>query len=329
MQLPRRHFFRLLAGATAFPAASRLGWAQTYPSRPITMVIPYPPGGATDVVARILGQGMHASLGQPVIIENRGGANGSIGVGHVAHAVADGYTLVVGNWNTFVANGALYSLPYDLKNDFLPIALLSYAPVLITARKTMPANDLQQFISWLKANPDKAIDGHAGIGSIGHVVGIFFQKETGTRFQLIPYSGGGRAVQDLVAGHIDFIMNTATDTLAQVRAGTVKAYAVTAKSRLSALPDIPTVDESGLPNFYFSQWFGLWAPKATPDHIIGKINNAVVKALVDPVVRHQLADSGEETFPPAQQTSEALGALHRAEIEKWWPIIQAAGIKAE
>src|SRR6516164_4889884 len=315
MRLPRRHFFRLLVGASAFPAASRLGWAQTYPSRPITMVIPYPPGGATDVVARILGQGMNASLGQPVIIENRGGANGSIGVGHVAHAVADGYTLVVGNWNTFVANGALYSLPYDLKNDFLPIALLSYAPVLITARKAMPANNLQQFIGWLKVNPDKATDGHAGIGSIGHVVGIFFQKETGTRFQLIPYRGGGPAVQDLVAGHIDFIMNTATDTLAQVRAGTVKAYAVTAKSRLSALPDIPTVDESGLPNFYFSQWFGLWAPKATPNHIIGKLKSAVVKALVGPA--------------PAQQTSEALGALHGAEIEKWWPIIQAAGIKAE
>jgi tripartite-type tricarboxylate transporter receptor subunit TctC len=329
MQLPRRHFFRLLEGATAFPAASRLGWAQTYPSRPITMVIPYPPGGATDVVARILGQGMHASLGQPIIIENRGGANGSIGVGRVAHAVADGYTLVVGNWNNFVANGALYSLPYDLKNDFKPIALLSYAPILITARKAMPANNLQQFISWLKANPDKATDGHAGIGSIGHIVGIFFQKETGTRFQLIPYRGGGPAVQDLVAGHIDLIMNTATDTLAQVRAGTVKAYAVTAKSRLSALPDIPTVDECGLPNFYFSQWFGLWAPKATLNHIISKLNDAVVSALADPVVRHQLADSGEETFPPAQQTPEALGALHRAEIEKWWPIIEAAGIKGE
>jgi tripartite-type tricarboxylate transporter receptor subunit TctC len=293
------------------------------------MVIPYPPGGATDVVARILGQGMHASLGQPIIIENRGGANGSIGVGHVAHAVADGYTLIVGNWNNFVANGALYSPPYDLKNDFQPIALLSYAPVLITARKAMPANNLQQFISWLKANPDKATDGHAGIGSIGHIVGIFFEKETGTRFQLIPYRGGGPAVQDLVAGHIDFIMNTATDTLTQVRAGTVKAYAVTAKSRLSALPDIPTVDESGLPNFYFSQWFGLWAPNATPNHIIGKLNDAVVKALTDPIVRHQLADSGEETFPPAQQTPEALGASHRAEIEKWWPIIEAAGIRGE
>jgi tripartite-type tricarboxylate transporter receptor subunit TctC len=193
----------------------------------------------------------------------------------------------------------------------------------------MPANDLQQFISWLKANPDKATDGHAGIGSIGHIVGVFFQKETGTRFQLIPYRGGGPAVQDLVAGHIDFMMNTATDTLAQVRAGTVKAYAVTAKSRLSALPGIPTVDESGLPNFYFSQWFGLWAPKATPNDIIGKLNNAVVSALADPVVRSQLADSGEEAFPPAQQTPEALGALHRAEIEKWWPIIQTAGIKAE
>ena len=272
---------------------------------------------------------MHASLGQPIIIENRGGANGSIGVGHVAHAVADGYTLVLGNWNNFVANGALYSLPYDLKNDFKPIALLSYAPVLITARKAMPANNLQQFISWSKANPDKATDGHAGIGSIGHIVGIFFQKETGTRFQLIPYRGGGPAVQDLVAGHIDFIMNTATDTLAQVRAGTVKAYAVTANSRLSALPDIPTVDECGLPNFYFSQWFGLWTPKATLNHIISELNDAVVNALADPVVRHQLSDSGEETFPPAQQTPEALGALHRAEIEKWWPIIEAAGIKGE
>jgi tripartite-type tricarboxylate transporter receptor subunit TctC len=329
MKFPRRRFLHLAAGAAVLPAASRLARAQTYPSRPITIIIAYPPGGSTDVVARVLSESLRASLGQPVIIENVGGANGSIGAGRVARAASDGYTLIIGNWNNFVANGALYALQYDLQDDFKPVGLLSETPILIAARKTMPASDLKQLVAWLKANPDKATDGHAGIGSIGHVVGVFLQKETGTRFELIPYRGGGPAVQDLVAGHIDIVMNAATDALSQVRAGTVKAYAVMGKRRLSALPEVPTVDEAGLPGFYFSQWFGLWAPKGTPDSVIGKLNSAVVTALAEPQTRSRLADVGQEIFPPQQQAPQALGALHRAEIEKWWPVIKAAGIKGE
>jgi tripartite-type tricarboxylate transporter receptor subunit TctC len=329
MTLPRRRFLHLAAGATALPTISRFALAQTYPTRPITIVIAYPPGGSTDVIARLLTEGMRASLGQPVIIENVGGANGSIGAGRVARAAPDGYTLIIGNWNNFVANGALYSLQYDLQNDFKPIALLSETPLLIAARKAMPANDLKQLISWLKANPNKATDGHAGIGSIEHIVGVFFQKETGTRFQLIPYRGGGPAVLDLVAGQIDLVMNAASDSLPQVRAGRVKAIAVMAKRRLSVLPDTPAVDEAGLPGFHFSQWFGLWAPKGTPNDVIGKINGAVVKALADPTMPARLSEFGQEIFPPDQQTPEALRALHSADIEKWWPIIKAANIKGE
>jgi tripartite-type tricarboxylate transporter receptor subunit TctC len=329
MKVPRRTFLHLAAGAAAFPAVSRFAWAQTYPSRPITIVIAYPPGGSTDVVARVLSEGLRASLGQPVIIENVGGANGSIGAGRVARAAPDGYTLIIGSWNNFVANGALYALQYDLQGDFKPVGLLSETPILIAARKTMPASDLKQLVDWLKANPGKATDGHSGIGSIGHVVGVLLQKETGTRFELIPYRGGGPAVQDLVAGHIDIVMNAAADALSQVRAGTVKAYAVMGKRGLSALPEIPTVDEAGLPGFYFSQWFGLWAPKGTPDSVIGKLNSAVVTALAEPQTGSRLADVGQETFPRDQRTPEALAAYQKSEIEKWWPIIKAANIKGE
>jgi tripartite-type tricarboxylate transporter receptor subunit TctC len=329
MKLPRRQFLRLAAGAAALPAVSRIARAQTYPTRPITIVIAYPPGGSTDVVARVLSEGLRASLGQPIIIENVGGANGSIGAGRVARAAPDGHTLIIGNWNNFVGNGALYTLQYDLRNDFRPIALLSEAPVLIALRKGLPANDLRQLIAWLKSNPDKATDGHSGIGSIGHIVGVFFQKETGTRFALIPYRGGSPAVQDLVAGQIDLVMNAASDSLPQVRAGNVKALAVMAKRRLLALSEVPTVDEAGLPGFYFSQWFGLWAPRGTPNDVIGKLNAAVVRALADPAMPARLEEFGQEIFPSDQQTPEALAALHKSEIEKWWPIIKAAGIKGE
>jgi tripartite-type tricarboxylate transporter receptor subunit TctC len=328
MEVSRRTFLHLAAGAAALPAASP-GWAQTYPSRPITIVIAFPPGGSTDVIGRILSERMRPSLGQSVVIENVGGANGSIGTGRVARAAPDGYTLTIGNWNNFVANGALYSLQFDLLNDFKPIALLSETPLLLAAKKNMAAQDLKEFIAWLKANPNKASEGHSGIGSVGHVAGYFFQKVTGTRFGFVPYRGGGPAVQDLVAGNIDFIMNAATDSMQQVRAGSVKAFAVTANRRLSGLPEIPTVDEAGLPRFYFSQWFGLWAPKQTPDNIVRRLNDAVVDALADPEIYSRVADVGQEIYLRERQTPEALAALHRAEIDKWWPIIKEANIKGE
>src|ERR1700738_946914 len=329
MKLPRRKFLHLAAGVAALPAVSRFARAQDYPSRPITMIVPFAPGGLADVTGGIMAEGMRASLGQSIIIENVGGANGSIGTGRVARAAPDGYTLTIGNWNNFVANGALYSLQFDLRNDFKPIALLSETPLLLAAKKNMPAQDLKEFIAWLKANPNKDSEGHSAMGSVGHVAGYFFQKVTGARFGFVPYRGGGPAVQDLVAGIIDFIMNAATDSMEEGRAGRVKAFAVTANRRLSGLPEIPTVDEAGLPRFYFSQWFGLWAPKQTPDNIIRRLNDAVVDALADPEVHSRVADLGQEIYPRERQTPEALAALHRAEIDKWWPIIKEANIKGE
>jgi tripartite-type tricarboxylate transporter receptor subunit TctC len=328
MKLPRRSFLHLAAGAAALPFAPQIVGAQAYPTRPITMVLPYPPGGSTDVIGRILAERMRTSLGQPIIVESVAGANGSIGVGRVARAAPDGYTLVIGQWNTMVANGALYALPYDVIKDFEPIALLSDSPLLVTARKAMPAKDLKEFIDWLKANPN-ATQGLPGVGSAAHVAGVFFQKETGTRFQFVPYRGGMPATQDLVAGHIDLMIGTATDALPQLRAGTIKAYAVTAKVRMPAAPDIPTVDEVGLPGLHFSQWNSLWAPKGTPNNIIAKLNSAVVQALADTIVRSRLADIAQEIFPIERQTPAALGAYQKAEIEKWWPIIKAANIKGE
>ena len=329
MKLPRRRFLDLALGATALPATSGFAWAQTYPTRPITIVVPFAVGGATDVIGRIVAERMRASLGQPIIIENLTDASGTLGVGRGARAAPDGYTLVIGQWTTFVGNGALYALQYDLLNDFEPISLLVETPLLVIAKKAMSAKDLKEFIAWLKANPNKATQGHAGAGSNLHVAGLLFQKQTGSSFQSVPYRGGAPAQQDLVAGHIDFMMSAPIESLPQVRLGNIKAYAVTAKTRLAAAPDIPTVDEAGLPGFYFSEWWGLWAPKRTPKNIIAKLNAAVVDALADQAVGQRLADFGQEIFPRDRQTPEALGALHKAEIEKWWPIIKAAGIKAE
>jgi len=329
MKLPRRRFLHLAAGAAALPAVSRIAGAQSYPSRPITMIVPFAAGGPTDTIGRTVAERMRAQLGQPVILENVTGAAGSIGLGRVARAPADGYTINVGNWSAHVVNGAIYVLPYDLLNDFEPIALLAQAPQLIVAKKATPADDLNGLIGWLKANPDKATVGTAGVGSPPHIGGIFFQTMTGTRAQFVSYRGAAPAMQDLVAGQIDMMISDTTTALPQVRAGTIKAYAVAAQSRLPAAPDLPTADEAGLSGFYISTWNALFAPKGTPKNVVAKLNAAAVAALADSAVRKRLADLGQEIPAREQQTPEALAIFHKAEVEKWWPIIKAANIKTE
>jgi tripartite-type tricarboxylate transporter receptor subunit TctC len=303
--------------------------AQVYPSNPITMIVPLPAGSAFDVTARLVAERMRVLLGQPVIVENLTGSSGSIGTGRCARAVPDGYTLCFGGVGTHVLNGAVLTLSYDVLQDFEPVSLIATAQLLIVAKKSMAANDLKELVAWLKANPGKAVQGTGGPGSLTHLAGVSFQDETGTRFGSVPYRGAGAAINDLLAGHIDIMVDLAPNSLPHVRAGTIKAYAVMAKTRLAAAPDIPTVDEAGLPGFYMSAWQGLWVPKGTPMTVIAKLNAAILDAVADPTVRSRLADLGQDVFPRDQQTPEALGALQRAEIEKWWPIIKAASIKAE
>jgi tripartite-type tricarboxylate transporter receptor subunit TctC len=325
----KRGFLLALAASASINAVCP-AFAEVYPARPITMIVPAAAGGPTDVVGRILAERMRGTLGQSVMVENSTGAGGTIGVGRLARAAPDGYTLGVGIWSSHVVNAAIYTLPYDVVKDFEPVALISreFATV-ITAKKTMAAKDLHELIAWLKANPDRASFGSAGVGSPPHVVGVLFQNLTNTRFQFVHYRGVAPATQDLVAGQIDFMVDSPTTALPQVRAGSIKAYAVTAKTRLAAAPDIPTVDEAGLPGLYLSVWLALWAPKGTPHDVIAKLNSAVRGALADSATQSRLADLAQEAFPPDQQTPEALGALQKADIEKWWPIIRAAGIKAE
>ena len=329
MKLPRRRFLHLATVAAALSAVSRVAKAQTYPSRPITMIVPFPPGGLADVIGRIAAEGMRASLSQSIIIENVGGANGSIGTGRVARTTPDGYTLVLGIWNTHVGNAATYALQYDVVKDFAPIALLADAPLLLVAKKAIPANDLKELIAWLKANPDKASMGTVGAGSPGHLLGLLLQQETGTRFGLVAYRGAAPQTQDLVAGQIDMGFANPATALPHVQAGSIKAFAVTAKNRLAVAPDIPSVDEAGLPGLYFSLWAGLFAPRGTPSDMIGKLNSAAVNTLGDPILRQKLAEQGFEIPPRERQTPEALAAYQKAEIDKWWPIIKAANIKAE
>jgi tripartite-type tricarboxylate transporter receptor subunit TctC len=319
----------LIVGFTVAFASIEHTAAQVYPSRPITMVVPFAVGGPTDAIGRIIAERMRGALGQPVITENVTGAAGNIGVGRVARAAGDGYTLGIGAWSTHVVNGAIYALPYDLLKDFVPIALIATNPNLILAKTAVPANDLRELVAWLKANPDKATLGTAGVGSPPHIAGVFFQKLTGTSFQFVPYRGGGPALQDLIAGQLDLNIPQAAIALPQVSAGKVKAFAVTANARLSSAPDIPTVDEAGVPGLYISVWHGLWAPKGTASNIITMLNAAVVDALADPAVRRHLIDLGQDIPPRSQQTPEALGSLHSAEIARWWPVIKAANIKGE
>jgi len=320
----------LVLGAIGFGiSAAAPASAQDYPSHPVTLMVPFAAGGPTDAIARIIGERMRAALGQPVLVENVTGAGGSIGVGRVARAAPDGYTVSVGNLSSHVFNGAIYTLPYDLLADFEPVALLSFQPLLIVARQGMPAGNLKELIAWLKANPDKVTQGTPGAGTAAHIAGAFFQRETGTRFAFVPYRGTGPAMQDLVAGQIDLMIDTPTNSLPHVRAGAIKVYAVAAPSRIPSAPEVPTVDEAGLPGFHFSFWQALWVPKGTPKPVVERLNAAVMEALADPAVRQRLADQGQEIPTRDQQTPQALGAYHKAEIEKWWPIVKAANIKAD
>jgi tripartite-type tricarboxylate transporter receptor subunit TctC len=303
--------------------------AQVYPSHPITIVVPFAPGGATDVLPRMLGERLRATLGQSVIIENVSGAGGTLGLGRVARAAPDGYTLASGNWSTFVSNGAIYTLPYDLVKDFEPVVLLPSNSHLIAARKTLPAGSLSELVAWLKVNQDKVAMATAGVGTGSHFAAVLLQSLTGTSFPLVHYRGGGPALQDMLSGQVDLMTNQAAVFLPHARAGSIKVLAVLAGERLVQAPEIPTADEAGLPGFHVSVWNGFWAPKGTPREVISKLNAAVVNILAEPDLRARLVDLAYEMPPRAQQTPEALGALQRAEIEKWWPIIRAANVKAE
>jgi tripartite-type tricarboxylate transporter receptor subunit TctC len=323
----RSLFAAALALTTAWVAPAG---AETYPSRTVTLIVPYTAGGPTDTLARILAEHMRGSLGQPVIVENVAGAGSTIGVSRVAHAAPDGYTICIGTWTSHVGAPAIYPVHYDILADFKPVAMLPLAPTMIIGKATLPADDLKGLIAWLQANPGKALAGTVGAGSPSQVVGIFFQQRTGTRFQFVPYKGGSAAMQDLVAGQIDLRMGAeASQTLPFLHSGAIKAFAILGRNRWFAAPDIPTVDEAGVPGLYLTFWNGMWVPRGTPKDVIARLNAAVVRALADPAMRQRFAALGMELPPPDEQTPEALRAFHKAEIERWWPIIKSAGIKLD
>lgn len=324
MQRVLMAFALLFAAGLAVPADG-----QIFPSRPVTLVVPLATGGSTDTIGRIMAEGMRAALGQPVIVENSSGAGGTIGLGRVVRSTPDGYTLLIGQWGTNVATGAVYDLQFDLLKDLEPVGLIATQPFVIVGRKDLPANNLKELIAGLNANAEKVSVGTAGIGSAGHIASVFFQDAVGSRFQFVPYRSAGLSTRDLVAGQIDMNLDTPATSAPLVRNGLIKAYAITAKTRSPAMPEVPTVDEAGLPGFYFGFWHALWLPKGAPRDIIAKLNSALNAALAAPATRKRLTDIGQEIYPLEQLTPEALGAFNRAEVEKWWPIIKAAGIKAQ
>jgi tripartite-type tricarboxylate transporter receptor subunit TctC len=324
--MQRRQFITL--AACALCAWPRTAGAQSFPSRPITIIVPFAAGGPTDTLARILGEHMRTSLGQPVIVENVTGGGTTIGVARTARAEPDGQTICIGTWTSHVGSAVTYQVQYDIVKDFAPVALLPIAPTMIIGRSTLPASNVEELIAWLKANPGKASSGTIGTGSPSHVLGVLFKQKTGTRFEFVPYRGATPAMQDLIAGQIDLRFGSeASQTLPYLHSKSIKAFAILGQKRWSAAPDIPTIDEAGVPGLYLPFWNGMWAPAGTPGDVVAKLNGAVRTALADPAVRQRLTKIGLEIPPPQHQSPEALAALQKAEIDKWWPVIKAAGIK--
>jgi tripartite-type tricarboxylate transporter receptor subunit TctC len=322
----RKTVVAALMALLAFSANAR---AETYPSHPITLIVPFSAGGPTDSMARILGEHMQRTLGQPITIENVTGAAGSLGVGRVVRSAPDGYTVSIGHLGTHVANGAIYQLGYDLVSDLEPVVMLPSNPMLIVSTNSVPAKSLKELLAWLKAKPTPPTAGTAGAGSGTHIAGLYFEAATGIKLQYVPYRGTAPALNDLVAGQIDIIVDQTSNSISQVRAGTIRGYAVTDAKRVGSAPEIPTVDEAGLPGFHMTLWSGLWLPKATPREIVAKLNDAAVKAMADPAVRKKFEDLGLEMPAQDQLTPEALGTWQKAEIAKWWPMIKAANVKVD
>jgi tripartite-type tricarboxylate transporter receptor subunit TctC len=324
MKILRTVFFHALLGFALTAGA------QGYPTHAITMIVPFSAGGPTDTIARILSERMTRALGQTVVVENITGAGGSIAVGRVARAAPDGYTLGIGHVGTHVINSAVYQLTYDVLKDLEPVAMIATNPQIVISKSAVPAKNLKELVAWVKANQERVSIATGGAGTPSHVSAVYFQKVTGTpQPQIIHYRGAAPAMQDLIAGHVDLEFDQAANSLPQVRAGKIRAYAVTSKTRLLAAPEIPTVDEAGLPGFYMAVWHGIWVPNKTPKAIVTRLNASIVEALADAAVRERLATLGQEIPLREQQTPEALGAHHREEVDKWWPVIKAAGIKVE
>lgn len=323
----RRSILRTLAAALCALALGAA--AQGFPTKPVTLIVPFAAGGPTDTIARILAQRMTKALGETVVVENVTGAGGTIAGMKVVHSPADGYTITIGHVGTHVITGAIQKMNYDVFNDFEPIAMVATNPQIVVSKNDVPARTLKDLIAWAKAKKDPVTCGTGGPGTPAHISCAYFQQQTGAQVQIIHYRGAAPAMQDLIAGHIEITFDQAANSIPQVRGGRIRAYAVTAAKRLTAEPEIPSVDEAGLPNFYMAVWHGMWAPKGTPKPVIDRLNAAIRESLADAEVRKRLGDLGQEIPPPEQQTPEALRAHHKAEIDKWWPVIKKAGITVE